>query len=49
MSIPVFWQTGFWLLKTGFKPVFGFTSLHRNLSFKPMLNLVIYAFFVGHI
>jgi len=31
----VFWQTGFRLLKTGFKPVFGFIGLHRNLNFKP--------------
>ena len=30
-----FLQTRFRLLKTGFKPVFGFTGLHRNLNFKP--------------
>jgi len=46
MLITVFWanqllvienrfQTDFWLLKTGFKPIFGFISLHTNLSFKP--------------
>src|SRR6218665_1604015 len=28
LLIPVFWQTCFWLLKTGLKPVFGFTNLH---------------------
>jgi len=26
-----FWKTGFRLLKTGFKPVFDFTSLHRSI------------------
>jgi len=35
MLIPVFLQTKFWLLQTGFKPVFDFTGLHRNLNFKP--------------
>jgi len=38
MLIPVCFgkqKTGFQLLKSGFKPVFGFTRLHRNLSFKP--------------
>jgi len=50
MLIPDFWQTGFQLLKTGFKPVFSLTGLHKNLNFKPgQLNLVIYAFFGGHI
>ena len=35
MLIPAyFWQTGFWLLKTIFKPALGFTGLHRNLNFK---------------
>jgi len=28
--IPVSVQTRFRFLKTGFKPVFGFTDLHRN-------------------
>src|SRR6218665_349132 len=32
MLKPVFvWQTGFRLLKTSFKPVFGFTNLHKNI------------------
>jgi len=34
MLIPLFWQTGFRLLKTGlerFKPVFGFSNLHKNI------------------
>jgi len=34
MLILVFWQTGFRLLKIGFKPFFGFTGLHRNYNFK---------------
>src|SRR6218665_1610531 len=29
MLKPVFWQTGFRLLKTGFKPVSVFTNLHK--------------------
>ena len=32
MLKPVFLQTGFRLLKTGFKPVFGFTNLHKNIK-----------------
>src|SRR6218665_898103 len=28
-----FWKTGFRLLKTGFKPVFGFTNLHKNIYY----------------
>jgi len=35
MLVPVFLQTKFQLLKTGLKPVFSFTGLHRNLNFKP--------------
>ena len=30
--ITALWQTGLRLLKTGFKLIFGFTSLHRNLT-----------------
>ena len=33
-NISFFLQTGFQLLKTGLKLVFGFTGLHRNLNFK---------------
>ena len=35
MLIPVLVANQFRLLKTGFKPVFGFTGLCRNLNFKP--------------
>jgi len=45
MLILVFFQTGFRLLKTSFKPVFGFTGLHRNLDFSP----IIHDLFAGHI
>ena len=34
-----FLQTGFWLLKTGFKPVFGFTKL--NINIKQMCELIL--------
>jgi len=34
MLIPDFWKTGFRLLKTSLKTVFGFTGLYRNLNFK---------------
>jgi len=30
MLKPVFWKTGFRFMKTGFKPVFGFTNLQET-------------------
>jgi len=33
MLIPIFLAFGFRLLKTGFKPDFGFTDLHKNILF----------------
>jgi len=42
MLIPVFGQTGFRLLKTGFKPVFGFTDLHKNILFCKARNFMYY-------
>ena len=49
MLIPVFfWQTGFMLLKTGLKLVFGFTAWPlQKIKFQAQLNLVVYNFIVG--
>src|SRR6218665_1455261 len=42
MLIPFFRQIGFRLLKTGFKPVFGFTDLHKNILLYEANNFMYY-------